>query len=194
MDKRWMYEEAFRMPLIMHWPNGITACPSTESGQAQQTNDWLINNTDFAPTLLEIAGASRPEYMQGKSFATALSDAPKPDDWLKFTYYRYWMHLAHNLEVPAHFGVRSERYKLIFFYGLDFNNSGRPPTPQTPAAWEFYDLKTDPQEMNNRYGDPNYKAIIVEMKLQLLALRADLDETDTAYPEIQLIIDRHWSQ
>ena len=185
MDKRWMYEESFRMPFIVHWPKGV------ESGQV---NDWLIDATDFAPTLLEVAGAERPDYMQGKSFAAALRDEPKPADWREAVYYRYWMHMAHNLEVPAHFGIRTDRYKLIFFYGIDFEGSGRPPKPQTPAAWEFYDLKKDPHEMNNRYDDPAYEEIIAEMKLQLRDLREELNETDAAYPDIQFIIDRHWDE
>lgn len=72
MDKRWMYEEAMRMPFIVHWPEEVAA---------GSTNGWLINNTDFAPTLLEVAGGKTPETMQGRSFAAALSGKPKPDDW-----------------------------------------------------------------------------------------------------------------
>lgn len=185
MDKRWMYEESMRMPLIVHWPKSV---------KPAQVNDWLINNTDFAPTLLELAGAEVPDYMQGKSFAGALKGEAKPDDWRTATYYRYWMHMAHNLEVPAHFGIRSDRYKLIFFYGLDFPESTRRPTPQTPAAWEFYDLKKDPRESVNRYEDPEYQAIIAEMKQQLFQIREELNETDTEYPDIQYIIDTHWKR
>jgi arylsulfatase A-like enzyme len=185
MDKRWMYEEAFRMPFIMHWPRGI---------QAGQVNDWLISNTDFAPTLLELAGAEVPAAMQGQAFTAALSGQPQPADWRGAIYYRYWMHMAHNLEVPAHFGIRTDRYKLIFFYGIDFPGSGRPPTPQTPAAWEFYDLELDPSEMQNRYRDPAYQSIIADLKLQLRDLRTELNETDEAYPDIQFIINKHWDR
>jgi arylsulfatase A-like enzyme len=185
MDKRWMYEEAMRMPFIVHWPKIIPK---------GQTNDWLINNTDFAPTLLELAGAEVPESMQGHSFAAALRGEAKPDDWRKYTYYRYWMHMAHNLKVPAHFGIRGDRYKLIFFYGIDFKDSGRPATPQTPAAWEFYDLKADPHEMQNQYSNPEYKAIIADMKRELKRIREELGETDENYPEIQKIIDANWDQ
>ena len=185
MDKRWMYEESFRMPFIVHWPKAI---------QPGQTNDWLIDNTDFAPTLLEVAGVETPDYMQGKSFAAALHGEPMPDDWREAVYYRYWMHMAHNLEVPAHFGIRTDRYKLIFFYGIDFEGSGRPPKPPTPAAWEFYDLEKDPSEMINRYHEPAYQDIIAEMKVQLRDTREELNENDAAYPEIQFIIDRYWDQ
>ena len=182
MDKRWMYEEAMRMPFLAHWPAGI---------KAGQVNDWLINNTDFAPTMLEIAGVETPSYMQGRSFASALKGDRQPDDWRKVTYYRYWMHLAHSLAVPAHFGIRSERYKLIFFYGI---NEKRPDKDRTPSAWEFYDLERDPHEMKNLYDDSASQKIIAEMKQQLRETRAELNETDAKYPAIQAVIDAHWDK
>lgn len=177
-DKRWMYEESMRMPFIVHWPKRV---------KPGWVNDWLINNTDFAPTMLELAGVETPASMQGRSFAGALKGQPKPDDWRDVTYYRYWMHMAHRLRVPAHFGVRSDRYKLIFFYGCDRRGRNR-----TPVAWEFYDLKNDPHEMCNIYGDPRYATIIAEMKEKLKRIRENLGETDKDYPEIQKIIEEHW--
>jgi len=80
--------------------------------------------------------------MQGHSFTGALRGEAKPKEWRKVVYYRYWMHMAHGLQVPAHFGIRGERYKLIFFYGCKPDGSG----PHTPVAWEFYDLEKDPSE------------------------------------------------
>ncbi len=183
MDKRWMYEESMCMPLIVHWPRGIPK---------GQVNDWLINNTDFAPTLLELAGVNTPDYMQGRSFASALRGDPQPDDWREVTYYRYWMHMAHNLRVPAHFGIRSDRYKLIFFYGVDVK-SHRSMMPSTTAAWEFYDLETDPHEMNNLYDHPEYQDQISEMKEKLRQTRIELQETDESHPDIQKVIDLHWN-
>jgi len=190
MDKRWMYEEAFRMPFIVHAPKIV---------KTGSTNGWLINNTDFAPTILELAGISKtPEYMQGRSFADALKGNPKPDDWRKATYYRYWMHMAHNLRVPGHFGIRGERYKLIFFYGVDSEYPprtggwGSPADIVTPAAWEFYDMQNDPHEMMNLYGDPKYSKLINEMKAELKKIRSELNETDEKYPHIQKIIDANW--
>ncbi len=182
MDKRWMYEEAFRMPFIMHWPKKINA---------GSTNHWLINNTDFAPTLLEIAGAEEtPKYMQGRSFAAGIrKDAAPPKDWRKVTYYRYWMHMAHRLRVPAHFGVRDERYKLIFFYGCKPDDTSL----RTPVAWELYDLKTDPFEMQNLYYNPRYQDVISKLKLELKNVRQELKETDERYPKIQKIIDDNWN-
>ena len=178
MDKRWMYEEAMRMPFIVYCPKMV---------RAGSTNDWLINNTDFAPTVLELAGVATPDYMQGRSFAAALRGEEKPKDWRTSTYYRYWMHMAHSLQVPAHFGIRGERYKLIFFYG-----SGMRGDNNTPVAWEFYDLEKDPCEMKNEYSNPEYAKIIADMKVELKETRERLDETDANYPEIQKIIDANW--
>jgi arylsulfatase A-like enzyme len=180
MDKRWMYEESIRMPFIVHWPAGV------EKGRV---NDWMIDNTDFAPTLLSLAGVRTPSYMQGRSFAEALKGKPCPADWRQAIYYRYWMHMAHALAVPAHFGLRSERYKLIFFYGLDRTNAENRPTP---AAWEFYDLAKDPGEMENLYGNPAYQGMIASMKTQLMETRKQLGETDESHPAIQRVIDAHW--
>jgi arylsulfatase A-like enzyme len=181
IDKRWMYEESCRMPFIVYAPGRV---------KAGTTNSWLINNTDFAPTMLELAGvAGTPGYMQGRSFAAALSGEAKPKDWRTATYYRYWMHMAHDLRVPAHFGIRSERYKLVFFYGCTPYGGNR-----TPAAWEFYDLAKDPYEMHNQYANPEYRKIIGDMKVELKKTRTDLKETDEKYPRIQEIIDAHWIQ
>jgi uncharacterized sulfatase len=187
MDKRWMYEEALRMPFLVRYP------PRIAPGS---TNGWLIDNTDFAPTILELAGATAPDFMQGRSFAAALNGAPRPDDWRTTIYYRYWMHMAHELGTPAHFGVRSERYKLIFFYGSDFAKvTGFPERPRwgvhanadmnrfaadTPPAWEFYDLEKDPLEMRNEYANPAYREVIAGLKRALREQRQTLDETDLA--------------
>jgi arylsulfatase A-like enzyme len=170
MDKRWMYEESMRMPFIVYYPKMV---------KGGSTNHWLINNTDFAPTILDLAGVATPGYMQGRSFAPALKGDQKPEDWRTVTYYRYWMHMAHRLAVPAHFGVRSDRYKLMFFYN-------------PPVAWEFYDLEKDPQEMHNVYTDPAYGKIIADLKEQLKETRQALGETDEKRPKIQAIIDANW--
>lgn len=177
MDKRWIYEEAMRMPFIVHWPKVV---------KARSSNDWLINNTDFAPTMLSLAGAETPELMQGRSFVAALRGEDRPTDWRTATYYRYWMHMAHALRVPAHFGIRTERYKLIFFYGC--TPSGQ---QQTPAAWELYDLRDDPREMKNLYNNRGYSSIVNELTESLWQTRRELNETDHDYPSIQAIIDAH---
>jgi uncharacterized sulfatase len=194
MDKRWMYEESMRMPFILHDPR---------SDQRGKKTDLLINNTDFAPTILELAGGSAPDYMQGKSFASEISGA-SPKKWRTATYYRYWMHLEH-LDVPAHFGIRTQDYKLILFYGQhydpdltgtksmyweDVSAIIRP----TPVAWEFYDLKRDPQELINRYNDPNYTSIIAELKDELKKLRKELHDTDDKFPQLKKIIEANWNK
>ena len=176
-----MYEEAFKMPFIIHYPKLV---------KPGSVNNWLINNTDFAPTLLQLAGVKKtPEYMQGRSFADALKGKQQPQDWRQVTYYRYWMHMAHWLQVPAHFGVRSDRYKLIFFYGKDYRVKG---LKDTPIAWEFYDLEKDPYEMKNEYGNPEYKEIIVSMKEKLKEARVELNETDKNYPHLEKVIQENW--
>ncbi|MEO0341381.1 MAG: sulfatase/phosphatase domain-containing protein, partial [Bacteroidota bacterium] len=192
IDKRWMYEESMRMPFIMHYPQLL---------KGDQQSDLLINNTDFAPTLLELAGGSVPDYMQGQSFASVL-EGDLPEDWRSATYYRYWMHLVHH-DVPAHFGIRTKDYKLIFYYAEHYDSTwyGREsmwwkpesfPISSTPKAWEFYDLKKDPQELVNLYQDPNYQKIINELKQQLQLEREKLKETDEGYPKLEETIAKYW--
>ncbi|MFY0607635.1 MAG: sulfatase [Cyclobacteriaceae bacterium] len=192
MDKRWMYEEAMRMPFLVHHPKAKKGVRS----------DLLINNTDYAPTMIELAGGTAPDYMQGKSFAREILSNEQPDNWRKYTYYRYWMHMVHH-DNPAHFGIRSKDHKLIFYYGTHYNTAklGTPSMTwkknsfminQTPVAWEFYDLQKDPNEVNNVYDDPAYSSIINEMKAELIRIREELNETDKDYPHIQKIIDVNW--
>ncbi|MEM9528844.1 MAG: sulfatase [Bacteroidota bacterium] len=192
MDKRWMYDESMRMPFVMHYPKGI---------QAGTEIDLLINNTDFAPTMLQLAGGETPAYMQGHSFAEYL-DGSEPEDWRTATYYRYWMHLTHH-DVPANFGIRTKKYKLLFYYSQAYKEEligtssmwwrdNAFPITNTPVAWEFYDLTKDPSEIDNRYDDPNYQDIIKDLKKQLRQLREDLNETDKGYPRFQAVIDANW--
>ncbi|WP_299534391.1 sulfatase [Ulvibacterium sp.] len=195
IDKRWMYEESMRMPFFVRYPKSIKGGIRT---------DAIINNTDFAPTLIELAGGKSPDYMQGKSFKSILETGEEPENWQKATYYRYWMHLAHKHQNPAHFGIRTKDYKLIFFYGKYWVDTDDPNATwnkkswgndfanHTPPAWEFYDLKKDPKEMNNAYSNPQYAEVIADLKLQLTKIRKDLNETDANYPHIQKIIDAHW--
>ena len=177
-DKRWMYEQSMRMPLIIRYPKTIKA--ATTSGA-------MINNTDFAPTILDFAGASTPDYMHGCSFRSILETGQEPADWKQATYYRYWLHMKAHFN-PAHFGIRTKSHKLIFFYGS--NEKGN--YLNTPPAWEFYDLEKDPNEMNNLYENPEYRGLIADLKIQLKQLREEYNETDKDNPLIQSIIDKHW--
>lgn len=191
IDKRWMYEESMRMPFFVYHPSLKT------SGKRSRA---IVNNTDFAPTILELAGGNVPAYMQGHSFKSIIETGIEPESWQKSTYYRYWMHMAHNHNNPAHFGIRTERYKLIFFYGTDYKNTGKEINggnrfkADTPVAWELYDLKNDPFEIDNRYNDPYYAAIIDSLKIELMDLRIKLNEDDLDYPHIQKIIETNWAE
>ncbi|MDX1637183.1 MAG: sulfatase [Balneolaceae bacterium] len=172
-DKRIMYEQSARMPVVIRWPGQVPA---------GATNRDLILNTDFAPTLLDVAGLPVPPSMQGRSFRAILS-GQTPDDWREAFYYRYWMHQQHR---PAHMGIRTERYKLIWFYGQPLRDVyGEPPTKPT---WEFYDLERDPKEINNAYDDSRYREVIQRMKRQLLEHKDSLNDNDTGYPVMQPLL------
>lgn len=195
IDKRWMYDESLRMPFFVRYPESI---------KAESRTDAIINNTDFAPTLIEMAGGIAPDYMQGHSFKSILETGNEPKEWQKAAYYRYWMHMAHRHANPAHFGIRTKDHKLIFFYGRYWVDTDDPNavwnkdswgndfTRHTPVAWEFYDLKKDPKEMNNAYDNPAYRDTIEDLKIQLIKMREDLNETDINYPHIQKVIDEYW--
>ena len=191
IDKRWMYEESMRMPFIVHYPAMI---------KGGQRTDLLINNADYAPTMLALAGGEVPGYMQGRSFMNTLRGKPE-ENWRTATYYRYWMHIVHHW-VPAHFGIRTLDYKLIFYYGAhylpeeehqQFYWAGNYDAHRhTPPAWEFYDLKKDPHELVNRYDDPAYAEIVAKLKEELKRTREELNETDKNFPVLQEIIESNW--
>lgn len=197
VDKRWMFEESLKMPFLVRYPKVIAA---------NSVNDDIINNVDFAPTFLDLAGLSAPKEMQGRSFRAALLGRT-PANWRQSTYYRYWMHRAHH-DVPAHYGIRTKRYKLIFFYGLalhprmneiwsgpgeshdakklhQVSGWGETRPGKTPAAFEMYDLEKDPYEQHNVYGQAEYEDVVKELKGQLLQLKQEVGDTDEAYPEMK---------
>lgn len=195
IDKRWMYEESMRMPFLVRYPKTIKAGSRT---------DAIVNNTDFAPTIIELAGGKTPSYMQGSSFKSVLETGEEPQGWQQETYYRYWMHMAHKHNNPAHFGIRNKKYKLIFFYGKDYvkrkgeaqkwaNNPASMSNFDTPPAWEFYDLEKDPHEMDNRYGQPEYAEIIKDLKVKLRNLRTKVKEDDSDFPGIEEVVKNHWN-
>ena len=174
IDKRWMYEESLRMPFIARYPKWI---------KAHSKNGTMINNVDFAPTLLEMAGVKKPEFMQGRSFLPILKGEPTPADWPDATYYRYWMHMAHH-DNPAHYGIRTKDFKLIFFYGLPLDAPGAVKTPTSPH-WELYDLRKDPREMQNVIADPAYQSTLKKLKHQLSQLKQQTGDTDDRFPELK---------
>ena len=144
-DKRWMFEESFRMPFLVKWP-GVTPPGTRVQGLAQ--------NIDFAPTFLDMAGVGIPPEMQGVSLRP-LMDGETPPDWRRSLYYHYYERGEHH--VPRHEGVRTERYKLIHYYDYD--------------QWDFFDLEKDPHEMQSRYDDPAYAEQVRRLKAELERLR-----------------------
>ena len=168
-DKRFMYEESLRMPFLVKYPGKI---------KAGKTNYDIITNIDFAPTLLEVAGISKPDEVQGKSFFQNLL-GKTPADWQKSMYYHYyefpfWHH------VQPHYGIRNQRYKLIhFYYNID--------------VWEFYDLEKDPNELNNAIKNPEYESIIAEMKADLKKQMQSYDN-DKSLVEFRKISDTDFGQ
>ena len=164
-DKRFMYEESIRIPFLMRYPRAI---------QAGTTSDHIAVNVDFAPTILDYVGEAVPQEMQGRSLR-ALAEGRSPSDWRTSMYYRYWMHLAH-FNIPAHYGIRTERHKLIYYYGEALGSAGAIDKSTTPE-WELFDLENDPQEIVNVYHDPANAELIGELKSELERLQKELGDT-----------------
>ena len=143
-DKRFMYEESFHTPLLMRLPGG-------KKGKIDQ----MVQNIDYAPTFLELAGAPIPDDIQGVSLLPLLK-GENPSDWRTSLYYHFYEFPAEHM-VKRHYGVRNDRYKLIHFYN-DID------------VWELYDLKEDPHELNNVYSDPAYAEVKKQMQLCNLRL------------------------
>ena len=163
-DKRFMYEESLQMPLILRYPKGV---------QAGQINEDIITNVDFAPMFLDMIGISAPESFQGRSFRPLL-EGDTPADWPQSMYYRYWMHKAHH-NVYAHYGLRTQRYKLIYYYADALGQAGAIDETYEPE-WELFDLEKDPYELNNVYTDPAYASIAQELKDELHQRQAELGD------------------
>ena len=157
-DKRFMYEESFRTPLIARWPGRI---------KAGSVNTDLVQNIDFAQTFLDLAQAPIPDDMQGSSIVPLLK-SEKPKDWRDLLYYHYYEYPAVH-SVRRHEGVFDGRWKLIRYYGMDVPNG---------EEWELYDLKKDSSEMNNIYAKPEYVGTVAELKQQLQNLRDHYEVTE----------------
>ncbi|MBQ7180616.1 MAG: sulfatase [Bacteroidaceae bacterium] len=151
-DKRFMYEESFRTPLIIYYPGN----------RGGTTSDALVQNLDFGPTFLDIAGQQQPSDMYGLSLLPVLRrDGTEPGKWRKTLYYHFYDHTAeHN--VMRHDGLFDKRYKLIHFYDE---------TGAQPGYDEFFDLREDPNELNNLAGNPKYRKKIRKYQEQLEATR-----------------------
>ena len=164
-DKRFMYEESLRMPFLIRYPRGIV--PGS-------VNDDIILNVDFPATFVDYAGIDIPASFQGNSFR-ALLQGETPDDWQTAMYYRYWMHGAHH-NVYAHYGIRTLRHKLIYYYADPLDQEGAVGPTEEPE-WELFDLTRDPYELVNVYDDPSYKDVIKTLKANLSHLQDTLGDT-----------------
>ena len=149
-DKRFMYEESFRTPLMVRLPGG-------KKGDI----DEMVQNIDYGPTILDLAGVKVPSDMHGVSFLPLLK-GEKVSDWRKSLYYHFYEYPAEHA-VRRHYGVRTERYKLMHFYN-DID------------CWELYDLQEDPMEMHNIYGQPGTEELVKELKTELLRLQVQYDD------------------
>ena len=151
-DKRFMYEESMSTPLVMKLPEGLEA-----RGEITE----MVQNIDYAPTFLELAGVEVPEDIQGVSLLPLLK-GEHPKDWRKALYYHFYEYPAEHA-VKRHYGIRTERYKLIHFY-------------RDIDEWELYDLQTDPMEMHNIYGQPGTEQITKDLMKQLNDLQVQYDD------------------
>jgi arylsulfatase A-like enzyme len=151
-DKRFMYEESFRTPLLMRLPGGA-------KGEAAE----LVQNIDYAATFLDVAGVDIPQDIQGVSLLPLLK-GEKSIEGRDAIYYHFFEYPAEHM-VKKHYGVRTDRYKLIHFYD-DID------------AWELYDLEKDPSEMNNIYGKEGTEAITAELKKRLVELQKEYGEEE----------------
>ncbi|MDP4223076.1 MAG: sulfatase [Bacteroidota bacterium] len=154
-DKRWMFEESYRTPLIVEWPGVIK--PGSVS------ND-MVSNIDLPETFLEIAGVKIPSDMQGRSMVPVLK-GKTPSNWRKEHYYHYYEYPGSHM-VRRHYGISTERYKLIhYYYDID--------------EWELYDLKADPRELKDVYNDPAYTQVKKYLHKRLNALMKQFGDSET---------------
>ncbi|MEM7231577.1 MAG: sulfatase/phosphatase domain-containing protein [Planctomycetota bacterium] len=156
-DKRWMYEESLKMPLVVRWPGVIRPGSSSQH---------LVQNLDYAETFLEIAGAPIPGDMQGRSLVPILK-GESPSDWRQSIYYHYYEYPGAHM-VRKHRGVRTDRYKLIKYYNI--------------SEWELFDLKNDPDEVRSVYTNPKYKQIRADLEKELLRLETHYADKDPEAP------------
>jgi arylsulfatase A-like enzyme len=155
-DKRFMYEEVYRMPLLVRFPKAIK--PGTVSNA-------LTMNVDFAPTFLDYAGVKIPKEIQGVSLKPIFENrGAATKDWRKATYYHYYEYPSWH-SVKRHYGIRTERYKLMHFYN-------------DVDEWELYDMQKDPQEMKNIYNNPESADLIIELKAVLKEQQEKYKDTD----------------
>lgn len=162
-DKRWIFEESLRSPCLVRWP-GVTKPGSTTSA--------ITSVIDFAPTLLSAAGVKLPADLHGRDMTPVLK-GETPKDWRTSFYYHYYEHPAVH-SVARHYGVVTDRYKLVRFYEPEID------------YWELFDLKADPQELKSVWADPKYADTRKELEAELARLRKELKVPDPDPKETEL--------
>ncbi|MCI0638110.1 MAG: sulfatase [Gemmataceae bacterium] len=164
-DKRLMYEPCLTTPLLIRYPGRVPG---------GKTNNDMVLNIDHAPTLLEFAGIANPGGMHGKSYKTIL-EGSTPKNWRKSAYYRYYMHLDGSHNIPACYGVRTDRYTLIHYYGKGLKMKGAKDIDHEPE-WELFDRQKDPEQIRNAFSDPSYAGVIRDLRAELERLRKELQD------------------
>ena len=170
-DKRFMYEPSMRIPLVMSYPAKVPA---------GQVLDTMVSNLDVAQTVLAAADVPAPPRMQGVNLMpliTGLTDEAVRDAH----YYRFYEHDDHMHHVWAHYGLTTDRYKLIHYYadGLGLPNAGG---VSYPPEWELFDLEEDPEELHNVYRDPRYVDVVEQLKKRLAELQEELGDEPYTRP------------
>jgi arylsulfatase A-like enzyme len=165
-DKRFIYEESFRMPFLVQYPRGIPKGVTIEA---------MASNVDFAPTWLDYAGVKVPSYMQGFSMRPVL-EGREPKDWQKTAYHRYWMNQDCDHNAYAHYGIRDHRYKLIYWYNEPLGTAGSGPSDFAEKDWELFDTQEDPLELRNRFHDPAMRDVAIRMLKLLDEKQADIGD------------------
>ena len=162
-DKRFIYDESFKTPLLVRWPGTV---------KAGSTSDEMVQNMDFAQTFLDIAGIEAPGDMQGESIVPLLKGDIKGWD-RDAVYYHYYEYPAVHM-VKRHYGIVTREYKLVhFYYDID--------------EWELYDRKNDLMEMKNEYNNPEYAEVVKELHQKLDEMRVkygDSEELDQKYIDL----------
>ena len=161
-DKRFFYEESLRMPFLVRYLAEIA--PGSAEGR-------IVLNTDFAPSSWTTPGRGAGGDAGAQLPPLATREAPA--DWRSSMYYRYFMHLDSSHNTYAHYGLRSKRYKLIYYYE---------PEPG-PQEWELFDLQADPRELRNVYADPAYADVVRRLKAELAQHRAEVGDTTNPWTE-----------
>lgn len=164
-DKRFMYEESFQMPFLVRYPKEIAA---------GTVCDDMACNVDFAPSFLDYAGLTVPSYMQGKSLRHLFSGLT-PEDWSQLAYHRYWMHRDPDHNAYSHYGIRDQRYKLIYWYNEGFDLPGTNHGGED-REWELFDCQKDPLELFNVVEDQAYFDVVQDMVRQLDAKMAEIGD------------------